>query len=94
MIAELLVERHVGIAVDGRDHGRLLAGRGELLDVGDDGLPVGVPERRVVDHDVFLLHALGEKEGFQDLVGRARIDVVGAGQHPALHVAEIGRAHV
>ena len=26
LVAELLVERHVGVAVDGRDHGGLLAG--------------------------------------------------------------------
>ena len=46
LVAEFLVERHVGVAVDGRDHGGLLAGRAELLDVGDTiGLPVGVTER-------------------------------------------------
>ena len=36
LVAELLVERHVGVAVDGRDHRGLLAGRAELLDVGHD----------------------------------------------------------
>ncbi len=50
------------------------------------GLPVGVAERRVVDHDVFLGDALRLQVGFEDLVGGARIDVVGAGQHPALHL--------
>ena len=55
LVAEFLVEGHVGVAVDGRDHGGLLAGRAELLDVGHDRLPVGMTERRVVDHDVFLL---------------------------------------
>jgi hypothetical protein len=34
LVAEFLVERHVGVAVDGRDDGGLLAGRAELLDVG------------------------------------------------------------
>ena len=86
LVAEFLVERNVGVAVDGRDHGGLLAGRAELLDVGHDGLPVGMTERRVVDHDVFLLDALRLQVGFEDLVGGARIDVVGAGQHPALHL--------
>src|SRR3984893_10776369 len=52
LVAEFLVERNVGVAVDGRDHRGLLAGRAELLDVGDDGLPVGMTERGVVDHDV------------------------------------------
>jgi len=33
LVAELLVERNVGVAVDGGDHGGLLAGRAELLDV-------------------------------------------------------------
>ncbi len=83
-VAEFLVERHVGIAVDRRDDGRLLAGRAELLDVGDDRLPVGMAERRVVDHDVFGRDALRLEVGLEDLVGGARIDVVGAGQNPAL----------
>ena len=48
LIAELLVERHVGIAVDGRDHRGLLAGRAERLDRRYLGLPVGEAERRVV----------------------------------------------
>jgi hypothetical protein len=41
-------------------------------------------ERRVVDHDVFFGNTLGLQVGLEDLVGGARIDVVGAGQHPAL----------
>ena len=53
------------------------------------GLPVGMTERRVVDHDVFLGHALRFQVGLQDLVGRLRIDVVGAGEHPALHRAAV-----
>jgi hypothetical protein len=31
-----------------------LPGGTELLDIGDDGLPVGVTERRVVDHDILV----------------------------------------
>jgi len=45
-VGQLLVEGHIGVAVDGRDHGRLLAGRGEALDRGNFSLPVGVTERR------------------------------------------------
>ena len=48
-----------------------------------------MPERRVVDHDVFLLDALRFQIGFQNLVGGARIDVVGAREHPALHRAAV-----
>ena len=58
LVAQFLVERHVGVTVDGRDHSRFLAGRSELFDVGHDRLPVGMAERRVVDHDVFFLDAL------------------------------------
>ena len=47
-------------------------------------------ERRVVDHDVFGLDALGLQIGFEDLVGGARINVVGAGQNPALHLFFLG----
>ncbi len=86
LVAELLVEGNVGVAVDGGYHGGLLAGRAELLDVGDDRLPIAMTERSVVDHDVVLGDTLRLQIGFQDLVGGARIDVVGAGQHPALHL--------
>ena len=85
LVAELLVERHVGVAVDGRDDRGLLAGRAEPLDRRDARLPVGVAERRVVDRDVLGLDALRLQVGLEDLVGRARIDVVGAFEHPALH---------
>jgi len=40
----------------------------------------------MVDHDVLGGHTLGLEVGFEDLVGGARIDVVGAGQHPAFHL--------
>ena len=86
LIAEFLVERHVGVAVDRGNHGGFLARRAECLDLRDFGLPVGKAERRVVDHDVFggnLEHVF--EVGFEDLVGGARIDVVGAFEHPTLH---------
>ena len=40
-------------------------------------------EWRVVDHDVVRGYAFGLQIGFENLVGGARIDVVGARQHPA-----------
>ncbi len=46
-------------------------------------------ERRVVDHDVGIRDALLLEIGFEDLVGRAGIDVVGAREHPAFDVAAI-----
>jgi hypothetical protein len=73
----------------GRDDRRLLAFGRELLDVGDDRLVVGVAERRVLLHDVGVGDALAVQERAQDLVGRARIDVVGAEEDEAL-----GRAAV
>ena len=42
-------------------------------------------ERRVVDHDVFLGHTHVHQVGLKDLVGGARVDVVGTCQNPALH---------
>ena len=62
---------------------------GELLDVGDDGLVVAVTERRVLLHDVLVGDALRREEVAQDLVGGARVDVVGAEQHPALGAAAL-----
>jgi hypothetical protein len=40
LVAKLLIEGYVGVAVDGRHHSGLLAGRAELLDSGYPGLPV------------------------------------------------------
>ena len=51
LIRELLVERHVRVAVDGRNHRGRRAGR-ELLHLGDDRLVVGVAERRVLLENV------------------------------------------
>jgi len=81
-VAQFLVERHIGIAVDGGDH-RGLAGCGKLLDVGHDRLVIAVAKRRVYLRDVRLRHALGLEERSQDLVGGARINVIGTEQEPA-----------
>ncbi len=86
LVAELLVERNVGVAVDRRYHGSLLAGRAELLDVRHDRLPIGVTERRVVDHDVGICDSLRLQVSLEDLVRRAGIYVVRACEHPALHL--------
>ena len=89
LVAELLVERHVGVAVDRRDHRGLLAFGSKLLDLGDDALVVGMAERGVVLQDVFVLDALAVQEGTQDLVSGARVDIVGAQQHEALGAAAV-----
>lgn len=61
----------------------------ELLDVGDDSLVVGMAERGVDLVDVAVLDALGVQEGAQDLVGGARVHIVGAQQHEALGAAAV-----
>ena len=61
LVAQLLVERNVGIAIDRRDDRGLLSGRAELLDRRDARLPVGVPEWRVVDRNVLGLYAFGSR---------------------------------
>ncbi|MNF23590.1 hypothetical protein D3C84_41740 [compost metagenome] len=86
LVGQLFIERHVGVAVDGGDDRRLAACR-ELLDVGDDGLVVAVTERGVDLFDVLVGHAFGVQERTQDLVGGARVDVVGAEQEVALGAA-------
>src|SRR5271166_6481474 len=83
-IGQLFIERDVGIAIDGRDHRGLLAGRRKALDRSDLGLPVGVTKRRVVDLDVVGRHPLRLEESLEDLVGGTRIDVIGAFEDPAL----------
>jgi hypothetical protein len=89
LVAQFLVEGHVGVAVDGRHHGGLLAFGGELLDLGDDALVVRMAEGGVLLHDVGFGDALALQEGAQDLVGGARVDVVGAQQHEALGAAAV-----
>ena len=88
LVGQFLVEGHVGVAVDGGDHRGLAAG-GELLDVGDDGLIVAVAEGGVDLFDILLVDALADQEGAQDLVGGARVDVVGAEQEEALGGAAV-----
>src|SRR5690606_2922705 len=77
LVTQFLVERHVGIAVDGGDHSGFLAGGTKLLDVRNDALPVGMAERGVVDHDVPGIHTLALQVGLKDLVGGTRVNIVG-----------------
>ncbi|MNG79974.1 hypothetical protein D3C79_385990 [compost metagenome] len=83
LIGQLFVERHVGVAVDGGDHRSFAAG-GEFLDVGDDGLIIAVAERRIDLFDVLVLDPFSVQEGAQDLVGGARIHIIGTQQEEAL----------
>ena len=85
-IAQLFVERHVGVAVDGGHH-RSLATGSKLLDVGDDGLVVRVTEGGVGFLNVGILHALAVQVSAQNFVGGAGVHVVGAQQHKALGAA-------
>ena len=85
-VAELLVERHVRVAVDGRDDRGAAAGA-ERFDLRHDGLVVVVAEGRVDLLDVLLVHLLRLEEGAQDLVGGARIHVVGAEEEEARRAA-------
>jgi len=52
LIAKLLIERNVGVAIDCRNDCSLFSCRAEFLDRRDARLPVGVTERGVVDRDV------------------------------------------
>src|SRR5688572_3760680 len=88
LVGGLLIGGHVRVAVDRRDH-RGLAALGELLDVGDDRLIVGVAEGGVDLIDVLVRDPLGLEERAQDLVRGAWIDVVGAEQHEALGAAAV-----
>lgn len=48
LVGEFLVERHVGVAVEGRNHGGLCP-RVKLFDFSNNGLPVGMAKGGVVD---------------------------------------------
>ena len=88
LVSQLFVKRHVGIAVDGGDHRRFAAG-GEFFDIGDDGLVIAIAERGVDFFDIFVLDPFGMQEGAKDLVGGARIDVVGSQQEEAFGAAAV-----
>ena len=90
LIAEFLVERNIGVAIDGGHHRRLLAGRAERLDLGHLGLPIGKAERGVVDHNILVGHPFLLEIGFEDFIGGARIDIIGAFQHPPFHRTAVG----
>ena len=87
-IAELFVERHIGVAVDSGHHGGL-ATRGKFLHVCHDGLVVGMTKRSVFFVDVLVRHAFAFQVGAQDFVGGAGVDIVGTQQYPALGTATV-----
>ena len=85
LIRKLLVEGDICVAVDRRHDGRTLPAGTEVLDLRDDGLPIAVPERGVVDENVVLRDPLGLKIRLENLVGGPGVDIVGTREHPAFH---------
>ena len=77
LVAELFIERHVAVSVDGTDHRRPATG-GKFLNLPADGLIVLVMEGGVLFFDVRGRHFLRQQHGPQNLVGGARIHVVRA----------------
>ncbi len=84
LVAELFVERNVCVTVDGGDHGGLFALGPKGFDVGDNVLPIRMPEGGVVDHDVGGFDPLALEVCLQDLIGGAGVHIIGTGQHPPL----------
>ena len=86
LVGKLGVKRYVGVAVHCRDHRSRLALFTETANFGHDVLPIGMTERRVVDHDVLIRDAVFIlEERFEDTVGGARVDIVGTDQRKALN---------
>ena len=81
LVAQLFVERHVGVAVDGGDDSCLLALGCKLLDLGNDGLVVAVAEGGVLLDDVSLGHTFRFQKRAENFVGGAGVHVVGAQQN-------------
>ena len=78
LVGELGIERHVGVAVNRRDYGGRFTLFTEAANFCHDVLPIGVTERRVVDHDVLIRDAVFIlEEGLEDTIGSARVDIVG-----------------
>ena len=75
LVGELLVERHVAVAIDGTDDGGVAAS-GELFNLANDGLVVLMVEGGVLLHNVFRRHTLGQEHSPEDLVGCPGIDVI------------------
>ncbi len=91
LVRQFLIERHIGIPVDGRDHSGFLTGRPEGFDVRHNGLPVRMTKWGIVDHDVFRGHAFIQQIGLQDFVRGAGIDIVRSSQNPTLYAFRIGQ---
>ena len=85
LVTQFLVERNIGIAINGGDYCCLFTCVAEFFDVGNNGLPIRMAKRRVVDHDVFFLNAFCNEIGFKDFIGGARIHIIGTGQHPTFN---------
>ena len=75
---EFFVEADVCVAVDGRNHANRFTVSAQCDNVGHDGCPVRVTERGVVHKDVFSGDAFGLKIAFENVVGGAWVDIVGA----------------
>ncbi len=77
---QFFVKADVGIAVDGRDHANLFAVRTKGNHIGHDLGPVRMAKGRVVHKDIVVRDAFGLQVAFKNVVGGARIDIVGAEQ--------------
>ncbi len=89
LVSELFIEGNIGISIDGGDNSGFLAFRAELFDIGHDRLPIGMSEGRIADHDILFGDTLGFQKRLKDLVGGARIDIIGAGEDPAFYISAL-----
>ena len=84
LVGQFFIERHVGIAIDGRHHGSVARGA-EFFHIGHNRLPIRLAKRRVIHHDVFGGNAFRFQIGFENFIGGARIHIIGAQERKAFH---------
>ena len=94
LIAELPIERNIGIAIDGGHNRGALAFAGKALHARHNALPIGMAEGRVFFHDIGIRDALAVQEGAQNAIGGARIDIIGAEQRNAARLTTILRHQI
>ncbi len=84
-VGKFLIERHIGVTVNGGDHCGFFAGGAKLFDFRYPRLPIRVAKRRVINGDIFFFHTFANQVGFQNFIGGTGVDIICAFQYPAFY---------
>ena len=89
LVCQFFIERHIGIAINGRHNGGFLTGRSKGFYIRNNRLPVRMTKWRVVFHNVFVGNTFAVQICPQNLVGGTRINIIRPQQGKTLCAAAI-----